>query len=55
MDKDEVIEKILQGLTRQKFADWYNSGNFDKWISGDLPKIPDNQIQKDIAELFNLK
>jgi hypothetical protein len=54
-EKTEVIEKILSTLSRQKFADWYNTGNFDKWITGDLPKVPQNQVKKDIAQMFDLQ
>lgn len=55
MNEDQVIEKIFQTLLRQKFADWYNSGRFDQWISGDLPGIEDEEIKEDIRNLFGLK
>jgi hypothetical protein len=32
----ELLSKILSLLERQKFADWYNTGNFDAYITGDM-------------------
>jgi len=54
MAKQQTIEKIFQGLQRQKFADWYNTGDFDAWIQGDTPSKTDAEIKEDIAKLFNL-
>jgi hypothetical protein len=54
LTKDDVIQKILNGLEKQAFADWYSNGNFDKWISGDLPAVTTEQVKKDIEKLFNL-
>lgn len=50
--KRKLIQNILNRLSSKKFADWYNSGNFDRWISGDLPALEDEQISKDIESLF---
>jgi hypothetical protein len=55
MTKQQLIEKILQTLMRQKFADWYNDGGaFDKWIRQDNDAPSDAEIEQDIARLFNL-
>ena len=54
MAKQQTIEKIFQGLQRQKFADWYNTGDFDKWLSGDDGAKTDAEIKEDIDRLFNL-
>lgn len=51
---EEQAEQILSTLERQKFADWYNSGNFDNYISGDLPPVLKEQIIQDIIKLFQL-
>jgi hypothetical protein len=55
MNNQEIAKKILNALELQKFADWYNAGNFDHWISGDLPTISDEQILEEIKEIFQLK
>lgn len=52
--KQIIIQKIKDALSQQRFADWYNSGNFDKWIRGDLPEVTDKTIEQDIARLFRL-
>ena len=58
ISKEALNEIILNALETQKFADWYNNGNFDKWISGDgnlITGTPSKeQIEKDIERLFNL-
>ena len=50
--KDKILENIFQTLQRQKFADWYNNLDFDRWISGDLPKITDEAIKEQIKKIF---
>ena len=56
MTKEQVTEKILAGLQRQKFADWYNRGNFDKWISDrEQSCLDEMEIKMDIEKLFDLK
>lgn len=51
--KREMIERIRTALTTAQFADWYNSGNFDQWISADdAPE--DEVIDEDIARMFKL-
>lgn len=54
MNKQQLIEKILQTLMRQKFADWYTYGEFDKWLAKDLDAPTDAEIKEDIARLFGL-
>ena len=52
---NDVVEKIFEGLQKQKFADWYNEGgDFDHWITGDLPAIEDEEIKNNIKSLFFL-
>jgi len=59
MTKAQIIAKIKEGLTKHKFASWYNErGTFDSWIRGEIlqdgSKVTDEQIEKDIEKLFNL-
>jgi hypothetical protein len=55
MNPDEIAEKILEGISKQKFYDWYNEGNFSEYI--DPPEkrvITKEKILKDIKKLFSL-
>lgn len=49
-------EVILNGLTYQKFADWYNTGRFDSWLEGEFPSsdITYEDVLEDIVNLFKL-
>jgi len=49
-----LVSQILNAIRSQKFFDWYNTGNWDKYISGDddAPSYPD--IVKDIKSLFKI-
>ena len=57
MNQKEIAEKIYHCLVKQRFADWYNKGNFDTHISeGEKAPhgIPKEQILTEIAELFQI-
>lgn len=60
MNKNEVVEKIFQTLQSQNFADWYNKGGFDAFISGDYdfeafsPDRMEREVKKEIEKLFHL-
>jgi hypothetical protein len=56
MDKKqkEIAEKVLNMLEGQKFADWYNSGHFDAYISGDLVAPSKNDILLTIVQMLHL-
>jgi hypothetical protein len=56
----KTSEKIFEELTRQRFADWYTSGRFDSYITGEYPKghedhVSKEEILKDIREMFNCR
>lgn len=65
-DKEELITKILWTLESRRFASWYNSGNFDAYISGfetkDIKIVEKGSdrdenlkvIRKDIEKMFGL-
>ena len=48
---DELAKQILNALSKQHFADWYNNGYFDKFLTDDQPG-DEEQILKDIKRLF---
>jgi hypothetical protein len=54
MNKKQLAEKILMALERQRFANWYNNGDFDKFISGDLDALSREEILEQIIFLFRL-
>ena len=54
-----LAKKILMGLERQSFADFYNSGMFDDYVTGAYPeghpKRPtEEQVLEQIVRLFKL-
>jgi len=54
-----MAEKILNGLDKARFADWYTAGKFDVYISGDYPvgdprQPTKEQILEDIVSMFHL-
>lgn len=49
-----IQEIILEAIQGQKFADWYNTGRFDDYITGQEPKITKEEILKDIVKIFKL-
>jgi hypothetical protein len=55
-DKRKLAEHILNRLEGQRFADWYNTGNFNDYISGSrargLPLLTREQILDDITKMF---
>lgn len=58
-EQQKLAEKILETLNGQRFADWYNTGRFDTYISGEYPKEDPRQPTKeqilaDIVKLFRL-
>lgn len=55
----EQCKKIRQILSRQSFADWYNEGDFNRWITGDFEheeqltrEEAEQEINKDIKAFF---
>jgi hypothetical protein len=52
-EKKEMVNIILNRLEGQTFADWYNNGGFDDWITGDDKDR--EKIEKDVAKMFSLE
>lgn len=52
---EEQAKNILRVLNSQDFADWYNSGDFDTWISDRKAGISEEDILKQIIKKFHLK
>lgn len=48
----EVLEKVLRMLERQTFADWYNSGRFDTYITGGENVPSRDEILKDLSNML---
>ena len=46
--------EILNALEGRRFADWYNTGKFNAYISGELPQVTKEEIIEDIKRLFRL-
>jgi len=52
---DAIAEKILDVLNGQRFATWYNQGNFDSYISGTYEQGDPRQPTKEqiLVEIKN--
>jgi len=50
--KQKIIRNILNRLTSQKFSEWYNNGNFDRWVSGGPTVVSNEEILQDVEHLF---
>jgi hypothetical protein len=50
-------QEILNVLSKQKFADWYNNGNFDNYITGEMKHDAENEkiVIIDIIKMFDLQ
>lgn len=52
MDK-LLVNRILMVLEGQRFADWYTSGNFDKFMTNETKgEITPDQIRQEIYNMF---
>lgn len=52
---DEVAVKIEATLSSQRFANWYNKGVFDNYLTHDkLPAPTKEEILKEIIHFFRL-
>lgn len=52
--QSNLQELILDRLSSQYFADWYNTGHFAQWIQGDLPKVTKETVLEEITKMFKL-
>jgi hypothetical protein len=50
--KSEIAESILSRLESKRFAEWYNNGAFDHYISGDLPTVSKEEILAAVKDMF---
>jgi hypothetical protein len=47
------VEHILNVLSTKRFNDWYEFGNFDRWIRGELNAPDKETILNQIEEMFS--
>lgn len=58
--QNKLVKRILDTLSRQKFADFYN-GDFEKFITGDYdfqdtpPAEFEKEIKEQIKQIFQLE
>lgn len=52
--KKEVAEIIANGLEKQRFADWYNNGNFEVFITDSMGGVTKETVLSDIERIFHL-
>lgn len=53
-EKEPIAEKIYQTLSGSAFEDWYNTGEFDRHITGEIPTPNKAEILAQIVKLFHL-
>lgn len=51
-DKKIIVARILRGLERQTFTNWYNRGNFYDYVVGEKPCKTREEIAEDIEKLL---
>lgn len=50
---EEQLQKILNLLEKQRFADWYNKGGrFDDYITGELNAPSKEEILEDLKKML---
>ncbi len=52
--QNKLAKKILKGLIKQDFYDWYNGGRFEAYITADIDGPSCDAIIKDVIKLFHL-
>ncbi len=56
MTKEQVAIQVLNILESQRFADWYNMGRFDSYLTGgDINAPTKEEILIDIIKLFRFE
>lgn len=53
--KTAIAKLILQTLNREKFAQWYNRGPFDDYITGELNAPSEETILENIIQFFQVE
>lgn len=47
------LDKIFSMLQKQKFADYYNQGEFMQWLSGENPDITEEQAKNELKKMLD--
>lgn len=53
-EQKAIAEMILSTLERQKFTDFYNTGDFDRYIRGEEDAKSRDEILEEIVKLFRI-
>lgn len=53
--KTAIAKLILQTLNRERFAQWYNRGPFDDYITGELNAPSEETILENIIQFFQVE
>ena len=46
--RKQLAEQVLNTLEGQKFADWYTTGRFEYYITGEYPETDSRHITRDM-------
>lgn len=50
-----VVALIVSGLTKESFKKWFNSQEFEDWISGHPDAPTDDAINRRVMDLFRIR
>jgi hypothetical protein len=53
--EEAVVALIVSGLTKESFKTWFNSQEFEDWISGHADAQTDEQINQKVMDLFRVR
>ncbi len=47
------LDAVFNLLTTQKFADWYNNGNFNEWITDKADSSQENKLKEQLLKMMS--
>jgi hypothetical protein len=53
--EEAVVALIVSGLSKEKFKTWYESQEFENWISGHEGAPTDDEINQKVMDLFRVR
>jgi hypothetical protein len=53
--EEAVVALIVSGLTKERFKTWFNSQEFEDWISGHADAPTDDEINQKVMDLFRVR
>jgi hypothetical protein len=51
-NEERLLRKVFDLLQKQQFADWYNEGDFDHWLSGQIGAPDEEEIFEQFKDMI---